>query len=486
MTISSRHKVKTVQNPSLLGVQEASNLIDAGVLTPIEIMNDTFARIDAIEDTIHAYLRMDREGAFQLAREATNRALTGQRLGPLDGIPFAVKDNIYTSNMETTAGSRVPQKHSPEINATIVSLLQQAGAILIGKLNTWEYGTGTGAVYDDLPFPIARNPWNPAYYTGGSSSGSGAAVAAGTAMFTIGTDTGGSIRLPAAGCGVVGFKPTFGHISRYGIMPNCWSFDTPGPLTVSVEDSHLIYKTLAQKDDKDSSCLPPSKEALEFDLLEDIGHLKVGIVTNLDSEKEPPQTEILEALQQAEDILCSLGVTVKKIEIPLSPSEYRNIAVPINRSESFSIHEQDFLQYRHLMGKSLRTKLEVGMYIRASDYIAALRQRNLLVHKTNKLFDEVDVVLLPITYETAPRLDDAQAVIRFTTGSVGSPFSLTGHPALSLPIAFTKDNNIPVSIQMAAGFNQEKSLLSCAHNIEKALPYRAKRASIKQMKEDQA
>lgn len=479
MTISSPN-VETVQNPSTLGVREASDLIDAGALTPLEIMHDIFARIDAVEDTIHAYLRFDREGAFRLAEAATKRALKGERLGPLDGIPFAVKDNIYTANFETTAGSRVPQKHAPSLNATVVSLLQQGGAILLGKLNTWEYGTGTGAVYDDLPNPVARNPWNTDHYTGGSSSGSGAAVAAGTAMFTIGTDTGGSVRLPAAGCGVVGLKPTYGHISRYGIMPNCWSFDTPGPLTASVEDSHLIYTALAHQDDKDAACLPPAREEIEFDLLHDISGLRVGVVTNLDPDKAPPQAEILEALAQSADILEKLGATVVPIEMPLSPSEYRAIAVPINRSESFSIHEQDFLEYRHLMGKALRTKLEVGMYMRATDYIAALRQRSVLVEQTNKLFDEVDVVLLPITYETAPRFDDPEAVARFTTGSAGSPFSLTGHPALSLPISFTKDN-IPVSIQMAAGFNQEQALLSCANQVEKALPNRPKRASIKQM-----
>lgn len=466
-------------DPAALSITEATRLIDHQELTPTQLMESIWHRIDKMDSQIHAYLRTDRTGAFAQAEKATERARKGKRLSPLDGIPFAVKDNIYTAGMATTAGSRVPQNYDENVNATLVTLLQEAGAILIGKLNTWEYGTGTGAVYDDLPHPPARNPWNTDHYTGGSSSGCGASVAAGMAMFAIGTDTGGSVRLPAAGCGVVGLKPTFGHISRHGIIPNCWSFDTPGPFTVTSEDAYLIYQTIAQADKQDPSCLPPAPLALKKPLSDNLKGLKVGLVTNLDPGEQPPEPEIIDALNQAAAMLQNLGAQVTEIEMPIAPADYRKITVPINRSESFSIHEQDYLHHRDLMGKALRDKLEVGMYMRATDYLAALRQRRELVAQTDHIFDDVDVLLLPITYLVAPRMDDPEAVKAFTTRSAGSVFSLTGHPAMTIPMGFT-GQGLPIPIQLAAGFNQEHRLLSCAKQLEQLRDIELPRVNLNQ------
>lgn len=455
----------TPSDLSSLSLTEAARLIATRRLSSGELTERMLARLTVVDAEVHAYLRHDAEAARRAAAAADERARQGTLRGPLDGIPFAVKDNFYTAGLPTTAASRVPQRHDPDLQATLVTRLQAAGAILLGKLNTWEYGTGTGAVYDDLAVPPARNPWNTAHYTGGSSSGSAASVAAGTALFSLGTDTGGSVRLPAAACGVVGFKPTFGRLSRHGIMPNCWSFDTPGPLTRSVADAALVYDALVGHDPADPVSLTAAATPTAPQLEQPITGLRVGLIGQLSAELVP-HPSIQAALEQAAELFRRAGAEVVDIALPIAPAEYRAINLPINRSESFSIHEQDYLQHRHLMGRSLREKLECGFYLRAADYLAALRLRRQIVARTDELFRQFDILLLPIILAPAPRLDDAAAVEAFTTRSAGSPFSLTGHPALSLPLGLAA-NGLPVAVQLAAGYCREDLLLRAARTLER-------------------
>jgi aspartyl-tRNA(Asn)/glutamyl-tRNA(Gln) amidotransferase subunit A len=469
------HSAAVIDDPADLSLAAASREIEAGRLTPSRLLQAVLDRKARFDGVIYSYLRDDLVGARAQAEAADKRTAAGERLGPLDGIPFGVKDNVYTRTMETTAGSRVPQTHDRSLHANVVTRLESAGAVLIGKLNTWEYGTGNGGVTFDLPVPPARNPWNPAYFTGGSSTGAGASVAAGTATFAIGTDTGGSVRLPAAACGVVGLKPTFGRISRHGMMPNCYSFDTPGPLTITVEDAALVYDVVAGYDPLDPISLDAPVERASDGLRQGVAGLKIAVVRRLSTADKPLEQSIADALEKAAVELRDAGADIFEIELPVAPTEYRKVTGPINLSESFSIHERDFLDHGHLMGPALRDKMETGMYMRAADYIAAQRQRRILVKQTDTLFGRFDAILLPMTCRTAPLISDDAAVKDFTAGSGASPFSLSGHPALALPAGFT-EGGLPISVQLAAGYLQEALLLRIAFALEQRLNPKPARA----------
>lgn len=457
------------KDPASLSVSDASDRMDRGELQATELLDAVFARIDLVEASVRSYIAIDRNSAYAAARATDLRIAQGKRIGRLDGIPYGAKDNIYSLGFATTGGSRVPQSQDASTDATVISRLRAGGAILLGKLNTWEFGTGDGSAAVDLPFPVARNPWNTDHFTGGSSTGSGVAVAAGTAMFAIGTDTGGSVRLPAAATGVVGMKPSFGRISRYGVMPNCWSFDTIGPLALTVADTALIYDTIAGYDDRDPVSLKEPVAKAFGQLTLDSHSLRIGIVQNLDSEGTGPAPAIVAALEDIAATLRDTGVKTIPVTLPVPPSEYRKVAAVINQSESASIHEANFHQHRQLMGSALKRKLEIGLAIRAVDYIGAQIARQKLTAETSEIINSVDAILLPMTYRTAPKFSDTDAVASFTKGSAGSTLSLTGHPAISIPCGFD-DTGMPVAVQLATRFGNDLQLLQIANLIESLLP----------------
>ncbi len=461
----------------LLTIDAAQQLICAGTLSPVALTEAFLARIGAVDEQIHSYLRVLPDAARAAAAQAAAEIAAGRWRGPLHGIPFAVKDNYDVAGVCTSGASRLRLDHVAAETATTVRRLQAAGAVLLGKLNTWEYGTGTGAVHFDLPFEPARNPWNTAHFTGGSSTGAGAAVAAGTAMFALGSDTGGSVRLPAAGCGVQGIKPTYGLVSRAGILPNCWSLDVPGPLTWTVRDAALVLRALAGHDPAD----PASAHAPSTDYLGGLGAgvrgLRIGVVRSFGPGAATLDPANADALDAAVAVLEQLGAQVVPACLPAPLTQYEAATSVINWSESYAIHEADFLSRGAEMGQALRDKMMSGFNVRAVDYLAAQRQRRSLARSTDAVIRCFDAVLMPCAMHTAPPFADPAAVTAFTRDKLTAVCSLTGHPAMSICTGFDAAG-LPTSAQVVGRYFDEATVLRVAHAFESATPWRDRRPEL--------
>ena len=336
-----------------LTLREASEAVRTGAVSSSALVEAYLTRIAEVDATITSYILVMAEQARAAARVADAEIAAGHWRGPLHRLPFAVKDNYYTRGVRTCTNSRLQLDIVPDYDATIVTKLREAGAILLGKLNTWEYGTGMGAVYDDLPYPWARNPWDPAHSTGGSSTGAGASVPARTAMFAMGSDTGGSVRLPAAACGLQGLKPTYGLVSRFGMLPNCWAFDTVGPLCWNVWDCAAILQVIAGPDPLDpvSAGKPDDYTA---QLADGVAGLTIGFIADGDCDGAHPDAAILANLSEAAKVFEAAGATVKPAAMPATFIRYRIAASVINWAESFANHEADFRGRGELMGQALR------------------------------------------------------------------------------------------------------------------------------------
>ena len=460
-----------------LSAAEAGRGIARRELSPVELLEAVLARIAAVDGKIHSYITLLAEPARAAARRAEAEIAAGRWLGPLHGVPFGVKDNYHVAGIATTAGSRLMLDYVPDETATIISRLQAAGAILLGKLNTWEFGTGTGAVYDDLPFPLARNPWDLARFTGGSSTGAGAGVAAGTALFALGSDTGGSIRLPAAACGLQGMKATYGRVSRAGALPNCWSLDVTGALNWTVEDAAIVLQAIAGHDPKDPTSADRPVDDYLGRLHTGVRGLVVGYVRDLGPEGAPLNPDNAKALDEMARVLADQGAIVREVKLPAPLTHYRQTATLINSSESLSIHEQDFMQRAALMGRSLREKMMQGFSIRAVDYVAALRLRRQLAEATDRLVTSCDALILAGAFHVAGRFDEPDAMTAFTTEATTMVFNVTGHPAMSVCTGFDK-GGLPLNAQIVGRYFDEATVFRVAQAYESATPWRQRRPQL--------
>jgi len=458
-------------------ITDASRLIQTGALSSIELVEAFLARIDAVDGQLHSYITVLAEPARAAAKLADAEIKAGRWKGPLHGIPFAVKDNYHVTGVPTTGGSRLMADYIADDTSTIVGRLAQAGAILLGKLNTWEYGTGNGHVYHDLPYEVARNPWDLQRFTGGSSTGAGASVASGTAMFALGSDTGGSIRLPAAACGLQGFKATFGRVSRAGCIPNCWSLDHTGALCWTIEDSAIVLQTIAGYDSRDPSSSRTEVPDYRQSLHRGVTGLVIGVVSDFGPEGSALDAANAAAIEQAAKVLEGLGAIIREVTLPAPLTQYRDAARIINWAESFSIHEQDFLARNHLMGQALREKMMSGFMVRAVDYIAALRLRKSLAKATDALVRSCDALLLANAFHVAPRFDEPDSVQLFTSETASSVFNITGHPALSICTGFD-GGGLPLNAQIVGRYFDETTVLKVAQAFESATPWRDRRPDI--------
>lgn len=450
---------------AFLTVCEASQLLADGEISPVELTRHHLDRVAALDDTLHCFLHLAAEGALEDARRAERELRAGRRRGPLHGIPFGLKDNYDTGGIPTTANSAAFRERRPERDATVVRLLKDAGAILLGKHAMHELAYGGAST--GLPWPVPRNPWNPEHDTGGSSSGSGAAVAADLSMFAMGTDTGGSVRNPAAHCGLVGLKPSFGLVSRAGVMLNSRSFDHCGPLARTVHDCALVMNAVAAHDAEDpASDLRAGGIDYRSGLDDGIEGWRIGHIGHLYERDLPANEEVQASMRSAIVTLERLGATVEEVAIaPLA--QYATCKAAIQHPEIREEYESVLAQQPCLFGEKLQARMAIGRDISADGYLRAQRERRHLTRAMNALFERFDLLVTAGPYGPAPLIRDVAASWSFDGPEITVPFSVTGVPALSLCTGFSR-SGLPLSMQMIGPHLHDAAVLRAAQSYQAA------------------
>jgi aspartyl-tRNA(Asn)/glutamyl-tRNA(Gln) amidotransferase subunit A len=441
----------------------------------VELAQACLKKIESIDGKLHSFITVTADLALEQARKAEHELLAGADKGPLHGIPIALKDLYATQKIRTTCHSAVLEDWMPDHDATAASKLREAGTVLLGKLAMHEFAFGGPSV--DAPFPAVRNPWDTAHIPGGSSSGSGAALAAGLCLGSLGSDTGGSIRTPSSHCAVVGMKPTYGRVSRYGVVPLSWSLDHAGPMARNVEDCAILLQAIAGDDPKDPASVDVPVPDYRAELKNGIKDLRVGVprANWFDENKgTDPETEVI--FNSALKTLEGLGAIVVGIDgRPFSLARKANQTILV--AEGYAYHEKRLREAPDKFGSSVRTRLLEGAFLSAADYITALRIRTVLNEQICTNFSRVDVFATP----TAPRPPDAFETLdpneQNLRPNFTNPFNLTGLPAISLPCGFTK-NALPVGLQIIAPAFQESTAFRVAYAYEQATEWRERRPKL--------
>ena len=458
-----------------LSASQLSEVIKNRSVSPVEVVEAYLDRIDNLNDQLYAYLTVCREEALDAARDSEQALARGEHRGPLHGVPFAVKDQLNTAGIRTTSGTPIFNEFVPDEDATVIAKLKSAGAILLGKLNMTEFGTTSLS----HAFDTARNPWDLERYTGGSSSGSGNATAAFMTATSLGEDTGGSVRGPAAWCGLVGLSPTWGRVSRYGLRPGMWSMDTIGPLTRTVEDCALTLQAIAGYDPNDSYTwdvpVPDYRRALNSNL----AGTRIGVIKELfDTDLVEP--EVRDAVSRAATSLAELGANVEEVSIPLASnantiSSVLGVEVTTNYREVIrnrlpEINHDNRISY-------LTWSLTPGLA-----YYKALKLRALLRQRVLEAFNTVDVLLAPTMGIAPPKIIpdpivDSKANTERNRSGLNTTFSLASAPALSICCGFTSEN-LPIGLQLGGRPFDEQTILNVAYAYEQNTEWHTRRPPI--------
>ena len=461
---------RTASDLHELSIAEAARLIERRLLSPVELTQAYLQRIEAYDAQLNAYLLVTADRALDAARTAEAEISAGRYRGSMHGIPFALKDIYCTAGIRTTCHSRTRADYVPGFDATTVSKLYQGGAVLLGKLSTHEFAHGGPSF--DLPWPAARNPWNLEHFTGGSSSGSGAAVAAGLAPGALGSDTGGSIRNPAALCGLVGLKPTYGLVSRSGVYANSFSYDHAGPMTWTVEDCAIMLQAIAGHDPKDPASAGRAVPDYRAGMAEGVKGLRIGVLRHLYEQDVPVPAALKTALDQAYDVLRGLGATIEDVRIRPA-ADYHAVKITGAESELLAVHEPVLRQRLNDFGADFLGRVLGALLISGADYMQASRQRRVMIDEMAPLYDRYDV-LLTAGPGPAARLDAWRTINFWQRHSVTTPFNLTGGPALVQCIGFT-DGGLPLSMQVVGRPFADAVVLRVAKAYEDATPWRRRR-----------
>ena len=447
-----------------LSVGEAAELIRGKDLSPVEYTKALIARIEKHDRQLNAFLRFTPEIALEDARRAEAEIARGGWRGAFHGVPYGLKDIVDYAGLPTTAHSKILQDNVAATDAAVARRLREAGGVFMGKLSTHEFAIGGPSF--DLPWPPARNPWNRDHFCGGSSSGSGAATAAGFLPAAIGTDTGGSVRNPASMCGVVGMKPTYGLVSRRGVLPLAFSLDHVGPLTRTVRDNALMLDLIAGHDPLDPGSANRAAGGYTAQLGRGVKGLRVGVIRHFYTRDMQADAEMVAAIDAAAERLRELGAEVREIgTAPLG--EYVACNRVILTGEAFAIHERWLRERPQDYGALARERLMAGAFVRASDYVNATRLRRKLTDAFHALFAHIDLVVTSSSMDPACRIDDPKAVEYTYARQSRAPFNVTGSPALSMPAGFSKAG-LPLAVQFVGKPFSEALMYRAAHAYEQA------------------
>ena len=467
---------------------ELAAAIKDGKTTAMEAVKETFARIEEKEEAIHCYITVDKENALAQAEAVQRKIETGEVTGVLAGVPVAVKDNLCTEGMLTTCSSKILGNFVPSYSAQAVLDLQKSGAVILGKTNMDEFAMGSTT--ETSAYGPTKNPWNTAHVPGGSSGGSAAAVAAGECFYALGSDTGGSIRQPAAFCGVVGMKPTYGTVSRYGLIAYGSSLDQIGPLAKDVTDCAAVLETLASHDEKDSTSIDRQDTDFTSALVDDVKGMKIGIPN--DYFGEGLDEEVKEAVLRAGEVLKEKGAVVEQFDLSLVdyaiPTYYTIAAAEASSNLErfdgikYGYRTKEYEGLHHMykksrsegFGEEVKRRIMLGSFVLSSGYydayyLKALKVKALIKKAFDEAFAKYDVILGPTAPTTAPKLGESLAdPLKMYLGDIYTiAVNLAGLPGISLPCGQDKAG-LPIGLQLIGDCFQEKKLIQTAYTYEKA------------------
>jgi aspartyl-tRNA(Asn)/glutamyl-tRNA(Gln) amidotransferase subunit A len=456
-----------LSNDANLTITGIAPLIRKGKISPVELVAWMLERAERFQPVLNAFITITAEQALARAKAAEKEILRGKYLGPLHGIPVSLKDLIYTKGVSTTAGSKILRSFVPDFNASVVDRLDAAGAVMLGKTNLHEFAYGATGV--NMHYGPSCNPWNPGRMTGGSSGGSAVSVSAALSLGSIGSDTGGSIRIPAAACGCVGFKPTRGLIPLDGVIPLSPSLDHLGPIARSVEDVALLLEAIA---DPDSQFRRRMGRQLGKSLREGIRGLRIGIPKQYFFDKV--QADVRRNVQAAIQVFEELGARINEVELE-GMRETSDLSHTISLAEALAYHYKWVNQRPADYDPAIRSRLEEGKSLSAVEYLQALERRKAYTRNFEAVFQTIDILLTPTIPIAAPRLTEtevsvgarAREDVRITLLRLTRPANLTGQPAISLPCGFSQDG-LPIGLQLIGRHWEEDVVLRSAHAYESA------------------
>ena len=458
---------------------QLSKLIERGEISPVEIIEAHLKRIELTEPVLNSFITLTSEQALAAAQKAESEIGSGNYRGPLHGIPVGLKDLFNTGGVKTTSGSRIFDNFIPERDCTVAARFNNAGAILLGKLNMHQFAYGPTGENPD--YGHMHNPWNPEHYAGGSSGGSGSATASGQCTVTMGSDTGGSVRIPASLCGIVGLKPTYGLISRYGLTPLAWSMDHPGPMVRTVEDAAIVLNAISGPDPNDKTTYNHQSEDYTAALTGDIKGLKIGIVKEYFDDLIHPDVD--RAVREALNKLEELGAHVTEISFPMY-FDSQSISSTILMAEASAYHRDLLINQGDKLYEPVRLRLQSGLFISAVDYIRAQQARAKFNEEALKLMKDVDLLAGPTEPVPAPPLLSPNVTLQGKTLGITPaltqytrPYNITGFPAISVPCGFSEDG-LPIGLQLAGRPFDEMTVLRAAYAYEQSTTWSRVRPKI--------